>query len=68
MRLIDDWQREIRRLWSFRLAIFFAALNGASAVIIAFVDVIPPVPLLLINMTLNMVLAVARITKQPGAE
>lgn len=66
--LIDDWKREMRRLWSIRVGLFFGALNGAVLGLAAFQDVINPWWFLFLNMAGWGALIAARLLKQPGAD
>lgn len=67
-RLIDDWHREAPRLWSVRIAAFWGALSGLAAVWPAFQGVLPLLPYTLLAMLIFAAIAVAKLTKQPGAE
>ena len=68
MQLIENWRRELRRLWSIRIGLFFAALNGSVLGLAAFVNVINPWWFLGLNTLGYMVLIGARLLKQPGAD
>jgi hypothetical protein len=65
--LIANWKRELRRLWSIRMALFFGALNGAVLGLAAFIDIINPWTFLVLNVLGYAAIAVARLLKQPGA-
>lgn len=60
--------RRWHRLWSMRVALFWAGLNGAVLMIPAFSDFANPWLLTVLNMAGFMLIAGARITKQPGLE
>jgi len=72
MRLIDAWHEHgfwiLWRLWSLRMAIFWAGLNGAVLGLSAFVGIIDPWWFLALNTVGYALIAVARVTKQPGLE
>ncbi len=68
MRLIEDAWAAFNRLWSIRVALFFAALNGAVLGLAAFVDVFNPWLFMGLNTLGYMVLIGARLLKQPGAD
>lgn len=42
MKMIDNWQTEIHRLWSVRASLFMFVLTGAVLGLAAFVDVFNP--------------------------
>jgi hypothetical protein len=68
LRLIDNWSTELHRLWSIRIALFFAALNGVALGLAAFVDVFNPWLFMGLNVIVYTVLIGARLLKQEGAE
>lgn len=67
MKLIDNAWLEFKRLWSIRLALVFAALNGFMIGFVAFVNVVKPMFFLVVNVIGWTVLIAARLLKQPGA-
>lgn len=66
--LIENWHRELRRLWTIRVAILWAALGGLYAVWSAFIDVLPVWVVVSASIGMSVALVVARILKQPGAD
>jgi len=67
MKLIDNWQTELHRLWSIRVSLAFGVFTGVSAVLGAFTDVLNPWALLTISVVVNVVLMpLARLAKQEG--
>lgn len=67
MHLIDNARAEFHRLWSIRVALFFAALNGFVLGLAAFVDVFNPWLFMALNVAGYTLLIGARLVKQPGA-
>ena len=67
-QFIDDADRLWHRLWSMRLALFFGALSGLVAVWAAFQDVMPLWAFAGTSVLMNVAIAVARVTKQPGVD
>jgi hypothetical protein len=67
-RLIDEPWKAFHRLWSIRVALFFAALNGAVLGLAAFVDVFNPWLFMALNVLGYTLLIGARLLKQPGSE
>ena len=71
-KLIEDWRFKITRLWSMRLALFWAAISAIAVCIpgSAASSRRPRAMLMfaLVNIVLCMVLVVARMTKQPGVD
>ena len=66
--LIDRWSRRWHRFWSVRIALFWGAVCGLVAVWSSFSDVLPLWVFAGASVVMNMALAVARLTKQPGAD
>lgn len=68
MRLIDDWRKQIKRLWSVRVAAFWGAVGAVIVILSAYLyntfDWRVGVLLVLVSATF----AVARVLKQPGTE
>ena len=71
-RLIAGWRREAGRLWTMRIAIggaaFWAALSGLWALWPAFVEKLPLWFYAIGGILMSVVLGVARLMKQPGAD
>lgn len=71
-RLIDNWRREISRLWSIRVAlagvVFWGALSGLWVLWPAFVDWLPLWFYAVGGVAMSVALAIARMLKQSGAE
>jgi len=68
LHLIVDAKRKWHRLWSVRLALFWAAVSGLAAAWPAASDHVP-FPVFAGGMVLAFVaVAFARVTKQPGVE
>ena len=68
MRWLNEDAKRWHRLWSMRIALFWAALNGAVLMIPAFIGFANPWVLLALNTAGFVLIAGARITKQPGLE
>lgn len=68
MKLIDNWRRELRRLWSIRVAAFWGAVSGLLLIWPALADSIPIWAYAVGGITVSMSFAVARFLKQPGAD
>jgi hypothetical protein len=71
--LIDDWRWKITRLWTMKLALFWAAFAGLVGIYPWFGGIVPSTPVALTcyacgNIILCMVLVVARMTRQPGVD
>lgn len=66
LTLIARWRQEISRLWSIRVALFLALLNGAVLGLAAFVDVVNPWTFLVLNVVGYVAIAVVRLLKQAG--
>lgn len=64
MRLIDHARREVHRLWTVRIAIFFGVLNGTALGLAAFVDVFNPWLFMALNVAVYAAIAIARLVKQ----
>lgn len=67
MRLIDNTWHEFKRLWSIRIGLIFAALNGTMIGLAAFEQVLNPYLFLGLNVAGWTILIAARLLKQPGA-
>lgn len=64
-KLLPDWHL-MHRLWSVRIALFWAGMCGLYAAFSVFADLLNPIVFALLSMGMSMAIAVARITKQPG--
>lgn len=62
--LIDNARREVHRLWTVRIAIFFGVLNGVALGLAAFVDVFNPWLFMALNIAVYGLIAIARLVKQ----
>ena len=67
-RLIDDWRGLALSFWTIRIALFWGAASGLLVAWPAFASVIPVWYYALCSVILSAAVAVARITKQPGAD
>lgn len=67
-KLIDDWRRLALRFWSVRTALFWGAFSGLTYAWPAFAEMVSPSLFALLSIVMCAVLAVARLTKQPGVE
>ena len=72
MKLIDDWRRDLARLWSIRVAAFWSAV-GAFVMVAPLVsdeakDLIGPWHFGGILFVAGMSFGLARALKQPGAD
>lgn len=68
MRLIPHARILWRRLWSIRLAMLAAAVQGAALFWVAFEDTFPPVWFFGIGVLLTVLVVPARLIKQKGAD
>lgn len=72
LRLIDNWRREIWRLWSVRVAAggaaFWAAMSFAYVLWPALLDRVPFWFYAVGGVIVSILLAWARLLKQPGAD
>jgi hypothetical protein len=71
--LINDWRWKITRLWTMKLALFWAAFAGLVGVYPWFGGLVPSTPVAISlfagsDIILCMVLVVARMTRQPGVD
>ena len=71
--LINDWRFKLTRLWTMRLALFWAAFAGFVGVYPWLGGIVPSTPVALAlfaggNIVLCMVLVAARMLKQPGVD
>jgi ABC-type nitrate/sulfonate/bicarbonate transport system permease component len=65
MRLIENAWRELHRLWSIRISLFFGVLTGVALGLSAFVDVFNPYLFMGISVVVNVALIpLARLMKQ----
>ena len=64
MRLIPNWRYAIWRLWSVRVSIA-AALVGLAAGLFAYMDEIPPLWFLCLQVALPVAAIIVRAIKQP---
>ena len=64
MRLIPHARRVWRRLWSIRLAMLAAVVQGAAMFWIAFIDSFPPTWFFAIGVLLTVAVVPARLIKQ----
>jgi len=62
-----EW-RVAHKLWSVRLAVFWGAVNGLYAAWPAFIGAVPPLEFALISVGFAVAIALARFTRQPGAD
>jgi hypothetical protein len=65
--LIPDWKKA-HRFHSVRLALFWGALNGGVIGLAKFSDFIDPWTFLWLNVAGYGLIAVGRVTKQPGLD
>lgn len=69
MRLIDNWPRELHRLWSIRFSIGFAVFTGVAGVVSAFEQTLNPYFLLALSVAVNLaLLPLARLAKQEAPD
>ena len=66
--LIDGWRKELRRLWTIRLAVFWGAVHGLLAVWPALADVVSPGTLAIGGVVMSASLVAARLLKQAEPE
>ena len=64
LRLIPHARRAWRRLWSIRLALLAAAVQGAAMFWVAFEDSMPPLWFFAIGVFLTVLVVPARLIKQ----
>ena len=66
-RLIDDWRAEIRRLWSIRVALAWAAVSGIYSAWDAFQAFLPAWLFGALSVIMSVSIVGARLTRQAGA-
>ena len=66
--LIEKSWRDISRLWSIRIAVFWGAVSGLFVVWPAFQDALPRPYFAVLSILMSVALVIARITKQTGGE
>jgi hypothetical protein len=66
--LIDDWRRLAPRLWTVQIAAFWGGVCGLAAVWPAFQAVVPLWAFALVGIGVAILIAIARVTKQPGLD
>ncbi len=72
-KLIEDWRFKITRLWSMRLALFWATISAIAGVYPWLGGLLPGTTKAMVlfaigNIVLCSVLVIARMTKQPGVD
>lgn len=65
-RLIADWGKEIRRLWSIRVALFWGAMQGIYSAWPAAQALVPPLVFITVSMVMSAAIVGARLMKQDG--
>ena len=68
LTLITDARRVWHRLWSVRLALFWGCVSGLYGAWPAFQDVVPLPCFAGLSVALGGLIAVARVTRQPGLD
>lgn len=68
MKLIDNWHREILRLWTMRVAIFWTAMGTVAALWVGLAGSIPAPIFFGVGFAVIFSFGVARLLKQPGTE
>ena len=68
MRLIPHARQAFRRLWSIRVALLAAAIQGSAMFWIAFVDTMPPLWFFGIGVFLTVLVVPARLIKQADVD
>ena len=68
LEFIDNARKEIHRLWTVRIAMFFFVLNGAVVGLAAFVDVFNPWLFMGLNIAGYALIGVMRLLKQAPEE
>lgn len=64
-RLVDNAWRELHRLWTIRISLFFGVFTGVAAVIGAFADTLNPWLLVGVSVFVNVgLIPLARLMKQ----
>lgn len=66
--MIDNWKRELTRLWSIRVTILWAAISGLYAVWDAFEGVLPTWVLVSASITMSVALVAVRLIRQKDVE
>jgi hypothetical protein len=65
LKLIDEWRKELHRLWSIRISIACGVFTGTAAVLSAFDDVFNPWFLLAVSIVVNVALIpLSRLVQQ----
>jgi hypothetical protein len=63
--LDPDW-KVAHKLWSVRVALFWAAMSGLWVAFPAFQGFVSPVQFALLSITFSLIMCIARLTNQPG--
>lgn len=67
-RLIDNWRRELLRLWSIRVVAFWGAVYGLILVWPGLAGSLPPLLYAVVGVVMCTSFIVARFLKQPGTD
>ena len=67
-RFVAGWRFKLRRLWTIRIALFWTALSAVAGVWGALVYELPTWLYMLLGVTMNVSLGIARLMKQPGVD
>lgn len=67
-RLIADWRVKIKKLWTVRLIALIGVVYSLSGVWTALAGSIPTWVYVTFGFLMNLILFVARVTKQPGVD
>ena len=65
--LDPDW-KVAHKLWSIRVALFWAVVSGLYVALPAFQDWVSPVKFAVICVGFSLAICVARLTNQPGLD
>jgi hypothetical protein len=67
-RLINDWRSLWHKFWTIRIALFWGAVSGLLVVWPSFAGAVPLPVYAAGSVVMTALLAVARLTKQPGVD
>ncbi len=65
-RWLDPEWRIAHKLWSIRLALFWAAFSGMWVALPAFYGFLPPLWFAALSVAFSLIFCIARLTNQPG--
>lgn len=67
MKLIPEW-KQAHKLWSIRIALFWAGVSGLYYALPAFTEYFSPINFALLCVGFSLALCIARVTHQTGVD